>query len=243
MMEECHMLVKQLRRLPASVCVLAVVACSGDDVSDLPALDVEAITAVVARGADARPLKLNHSGLEPVWTVSKDQELACGGTAVAGGLVGGRASFTHLGASWVDVSAAWDVANLIATPARYQPVGPAGGPVAPVLGASGYPYAFHHDPETGDCQQTVSATGEVVLTAANGDRLHGSITGGEAHRMDFILPGDGVETFAEVTVTGGTGRFADATGSFVVHTIARITPTLRFAITLAEIMPGGTLGF
>jgi hypothetical protein len=112
-----------------------------------------------------------------------------------------------------------------------------------VLGASGYPYAFHHDPATGDCQQTVWATGEVVLTAANGDRLHGAITGGEAHRLDFILSGDGVETFAEVAVTGGTGRFADATGSFVVHTIARITPTLRFAITLAEIMPGGTLGY
>jgi hypothetical protein len=29
----------------------------------------------------------------------------------------------------------------------------------------------------------------------------------------------------------------------VVHTIARITPTLRFKITLAEIMPGGRIGF
>jgi hypothetical protein len=237
------MRVKQLLRLPASVCVFAVIACSGDEVSDLPALDVDAITAVLAPGADARPLKLNHSGLEPVWTVSKDQEMACGGPAVAGGQVGGSARFTHLGASWVEVSAAWDVGNLITTPPQYQPVGPAGGPVAPVIGASGYPYAFHYDPATGDCQQTVAATGEVVLTAANGDRLHGAITGGEAHRLDFIIPGDGVETFAEVSVTGGTGRFANATGSFVVHTIARITPTLRFAITLADIMPGGTLGY
>jgi hypothetical protein len=156
--------------------------------------------------------------------------------------VGGKASFSHLGQSWVEVSAAWDVANLLTTPAQYEPVGPAGGPVAPVIGQSGYPHAFHYDPATGTCQQTVSATGKVVLTAANGDRLFGDITGGEAHRLDFLFAGDGVETFAAVDVTGGTGRLAGATGSFVVHTIARITPTLRFRITLAEIMPGGTIG-
>ncbi|MGD2071584.1 MAG: hypothetical protein PVI57_23165, partial [Gemmatimonadota bacterium] len=67
------------------------------------------------------------------------------------------------------------------------------------------------------------------------------ITGGEAHRLDFILPGDGVESFLEVTVTGGTGQFASATGSFVAHVIVRFMPTLRFDITLAEILPGGTL--
>jgi hypothetical protein len=73
--------------------------------------------------------------------------------------------------------------------------------------------------------------------------VFGNITGGEAHRLDFIINGDGVESFVEVAVTGGTGRFAGATGSFVVHSIARIQPTLRFAITLAEILPGGTLGY
>ena len=56
-----------------------------------------------------------------------------------------------------------------------------------------------------------------------------------------LLPGDGVESFVEVTVTGGTGQFANATGSFVAHVIVRLMPTLRFDITLAEILPGGTL--
>jgi hypothetical protein len=157
--------------------------------------------------------------------------------------VGGKGNFSHLGQSSVNVSAAWDVGHLIQTPARYSPVGPAGGPVAPVLGQNDYPYAFNYDPIAKACGQTVSATGKVILTASNGDRLFGDITGGEAHRLDFILNGDGVETFAEVQVSGGTGRFANATGEFVVHTIARILPTLRFAITLAEILPGGTVGY
>lgn len=223
------------------LCLLLTVGCGSE--SEVPALDVEAITGVIAAGADARPLKLSHQQLTPVWTVSKDQELSCGGAAIAGGLVGGKGNFAHLGTSWVDVSAAWDVGNLLTTPPEYTPVGPAGGPVAPVIGQAGYPYAFQYDPETGSCASTVQATGKVILTAANGDRLSGDITGGEAHRLDFILPGDGVETFAEVAVTGGTGRLADASGSFVVHMIARIQPTLRFAITLAEILPGGTLGY
>jgi hypothetical protein len=157
--------------------------------------------------------------------------------------VGGKGDFTQLGSSAVDVSAAWNIGNLLKTPPRYSPVGPAGGPVAPVIGQSGYPYAFHYNPQTGKCGQAVAATGKAVLTASNGDQVFGNITGGEAHRLDFIINGDGVESFVEVAVTGGTGRFAGATGSFVVHSIARIQPTLRFAITLAEILPGGTLGY
>lgn len=220
------------------------VAC-GVPFDDSPAaepLSPEAISAFLARGPQARPLALNHQQLEPIWTVSRDQEESCGGGGVAGGLVGGKGNFTHLGQSTVQVSAAWDTRSLLPS-GQYTPVGPAGGPVAPVLGQADYPYDFHYDPDAGVCGQDVSATGKVVLTAANGDLLMGDIVGGEAHRLDFIIDGDGVETFAEVVVTGGTGRFSDATGSFVVHLIARMLPTLRFAITLAEIMPGGTLGY
>ncbi|HUF65127.1 MAG TPA: hypothetical protein VMM17_04050, partial [Gemmatimonadaceae bacterium] len=166
---------KQLLQVSALAGMVSLTACADDDGSEISGLEVEAIAAVIVPGADARPLKLNHHGLVPVWTVSKDQELACGGPAVAGGEVGGRASFTHLGASSVQVSAAWDVGNLIAGPAQYEPVGPAGGPVAPVLGQSGYPYAFHYDPESDSCQPGAVATGKVVLTAANGDRLFGDI--------------------------------------------------------------------
>ena len=224
-------------------CLLGTIACASPDGSDIPGAGVEAITAVLAARADARPVKLNHHALVPVWTVSRDQELGCGGPAVAGGQVGGSGNFSHLGQSAVDVSVAWNVGTLLQTPARYTPVGPAGGPVAPVLGQSSYPYAFHYNPTTGNCGQAVAATGNVVLTAANGDKVFGNVTGGEAHRLDFIFDGDGVEAFIEVAVTGGTGRFSGATGSFVVHTIARLTPTLNFDITLAEVLPGGTLGY
>jgi hypothetical protein len=203
-----------------------LIACGSDDPSGPPGV-----------------LELNNQHLAPLWTVSKGQELGCGGTGVAGGHVGGTGDFSSLGESTVDVSAAWDVPNLIQTTPQYTPVGPASGPVAPVLGQSDYPFAFHYDPETGDCQQTVEATGKVVLTAANGDRLYADITGGEAHKLDFIIDGDGVETFTRTMVTGGTGQFSDAAGSFVVHTIVRLTPTFRFEITLAEILPGGTLTY
>ena len=234
---------RTLRVAPVLVCAVSLIACDRDQGASIPALGVDEITALLSVGADARPLQLNHHGLTPVWTVSKDQELECSGQAVAGGLVGGKANFTHLGASSVEASAAWDVGHLIATAPRYTPEGPAGGPVAPVLGTGSYPYAFSYDPDTGECGTAVEATGEVVLVASNGDRLFGAITGGEAHRLDFLLPGDGVETFSEVAVIGGTGRFEEATGSFVMHTIARMLPTFRFAITRAEILPGGTLGY
>lgn len=228
----------------SSLCSLLLMsACGGGSGDDAPHVGVDAITAVLSVGAQARPVTLNHQALVPLWTVTKDQELACGAGAIAGAQVAGKGRFSHLGESAVDVSAAWNIGSLIQTPARYHPVGPASGPVAPVIGQSGYPYAFHHDPLGGGCAQTVVATGKVVLTAANGDRLFGDITGGEVHKLHFLVDGDGVEPFVEVAVTGGTGRFAGATGSFVVHTVARMQPTLRFVITLAEILPGGTLGY
>jgi hypothetical protein len=204
--------------------LISATACGSDDTTSPPGV-----------------LELNNQHLEPVWTVSKDQEIGCGGTGVAGGQVGGTGDFSALGESTVDVSAAWDISNLIQSTPEFTPVGPASGPVAPVIGQSGYPYAFHYDPETSSCKQNVQATGKVILTAANGDRLYGDITGGEAHKLDFIIDGDGVESFARTTVTGGTGQFAGASGSFTVHLIARMLPTLKFSITLAEILPGSTL--
>jgi hypothetical protein len=217
---------KQLTQGTGLLFLTLLMACGSDDPSGPPGV-----------------LDLNNQHLAPLWTVSKDQELECGGNGVAGGQVGGTGDFSSLGESTVDVSAAWDIANLIQTAPQYTPVGPATGPVAPVIGQSDYPYAFHYDPETGNCQQTVEATGKVVLTAANGDRLFADITGGEAHKLDFIIDGDGVETFTQTVVTGGSGQFSAATGSFVVHTIVRLQPTLRFEITLAEILPGGTLSY
>jgi hypothetical protein len=53
-----------------------------------------------------------------------------------------------------------------------------------------------------------------------------------------------VETFVIVAITGGTGRFADATGSFTMHTIIRFDMRLgAFVIDLAEMLPGGTINY
>ena len=59
---------------------------------------------------------------------------------------------------------------------------------------------------------TLSATGAATFTAANGDTLTATIAG-QATRT-------GLTTLSIVevyTVTGGTGRFADATGSFTLN--------------------------
>jgi hypothetical protein len=235
--------VSLLASLPLALAISLGCSNASADADHLPEAGPEAITAVLSRGADARALKLNHHDLTLLWGVTRSQEEGCGGAGIAGGEVGGKGEFTHLGRTTVSVSAAWDIAHLLSGPGQFKPVGPASGPVAPVLGRGQYPYAFHYDPFTGDCAPAVVATGKVVLTAANGDQLFGEITGGETHKLDFIVDGDGVETFAVVEVTGGTGRFAGATGSFVAHTIGRLQPTLKFGLTFAELLPGGTVGY
>jgi len=58
---------------------------------------------------------------------------------------------------------------------------------------------------------TQSATGTMTLTAANGDALIASFTG---HSQ---INGSLVTIVETATVTGGTGRFADASGSFTVN--------------------------
>jgi len=65
---------------------------------------------------------------------------------------------------------------------------------------------------------TVPATGTFTLTAANGDTIVGSLLG----RATIA---NGVATVVETaTITGGTCRFADATGSFTVaRTVVQAT--------------------
>ncbi len=56
---------------------------------------------------------------------------------------------------------------------------------------------------------TGAATGTFEFVAANGDTVFGTLTG------QSTLTAPGVLTIEETfTITGGTGRFADATGSF-----------------------------
>ena len=54
--------------------------------------------------------------------------------------------------------------------------------------------------------------GLIVITAANGDTLSAESTGSAT----LVAPGV-LATVDTATITGGTGRFADATGSFVLE--------------------------
>ena len=59
---------------------------------------------------------------------------------------------------------------------------------------------------------TLSATGAATFTAANGDTLTATIAGQATRTSPTTL--SIVENY---TITGGTGRFADATGSFALQ--------------------------
>lgn len=190
------------------------------------------------------PLEMSQGNLELQWAVVAAQEQACGGGRVAGGYMTGQANFTQLGLSSITMSAAWDIDRLI-DPPQFTPTSPAvGGPVATVLQGDEYPYAFHFAPAAQQCGNTVEATGEIVLTAANGDKVFGAVSGGETFRLDFQNPGDGIENFTIITVEGGTGRYENATGSFTAHTITRFDYTSsHFVMDLAEVLPGGTISY
>jgi hypothetical protein len=211
------------------------------------ATESSAIPAKKGPGSVDRPFKLSRSELSLDWGIERDWELACGGDEIAGGESSGFGNFTHLGRTEIHMSAAWDIGARIADPtqAEFTPVSPAAaGPFAPVYGSGDYPIQFRFNPFTGQCDQSLAATGTMRLTAANGDEVHGVVTGGETHRLDFIQEGDGIETFAIVSIDGGTGRFAGASGSFVVHTITRFDfDHMAFVIDLTEVLPGGTISY
>ena len=58
---------------------------------------------------------------------------------------------------------------------------------------------------------TMSSTGAATFTAANGDTLTATVAG---RRPDIPTTLSIVEVY---TITGGTGRFADATGGFTLE--------------------------
>ena len=63
---------------------------------------------------------------------------------------------------------------------------------------------------------TFAVEGTQIFTAANGDILNATITG------QFVPNADGnLEATLAGVITGGTGRFAGATGSYDFHIIAR----------------------
>jgi len=133
-------------------------------------------TAQAGNNPVDRPLKMSDAHLQLDWGITGTQELDCGGNKIAGGHSSGQGNFTHLGQSSIEVSAAWDIGHqLDPADAQFVPTGPAGGPVAPVLGTGAYPYQFQFNPFTGECSAAVAATGEVKITAANGDEVFGAM--------------------------------------------------------------------
>ena len=66
---------------------------------------------------------------------------------------------------------------------------------------------------------TMTSTGTATFTAANGDTLFASVAGQATRTSPTTL------SIVEVyTITGGTGRFADATGSFTLDsTVDQVT--------------------
>jgi len=75
---------------------------------------------------------------------------------------------------------------------------------------------------------TGTLTGVIVFTAANGDQLFCTVAGG------FISPTAATGTY---TFTGGTGRFANASGSadFIISTPDGIHFSVEFAGTLSSV--------
>ena len=67
---------------------------------------------------------------------------------------------------------------------------------------------------------TLRVEGDQIFTAANGDVLSASFDGQLAPREDGCLGGA-----LPATITGGSGRFAGATGSYDFHLVACPGPT------------------
>jgi hypothetical protein len=82
---------------------------------------------------------------------------------------------------------------------------------------------------TGDFPPTgpPTATGTWDFISANGDRLSATSIGGE----DQFIPPNISHVSATATIVGGTGRFADATGTFTL----RLVSTIDFASATASV--------
>ena len=65
---------------------------------------------------------------------------------------------------------------------------------------------------------TTASTGTFTFTAANGDQFFATTAGGE----DEFIPPNVSRVTLDATVVGGTGRFAAATGTFIIRSIGVI---------------------
>jgi hypothetical protein len=76
---------------------------------------------------------------------------------------------------------------------------------------------FTHDLTVDLLTRTATGTGHLI--AANGDNIYTTITGS----LELIAPGIGSVTEFD-TITGGTGRFAGAQGSFMMERLVDGVP-------------------
>jgi len=178
-------------------------------------------------GEQAKPLRGTFADFEPVWVVSHRLEELCNGL-VAGAEVKSAGIVSHLGRSQVRASAAWDWGQLAA--GSFEPDGPVTAFSASII--SEYPHTF--------CSQPATATGRVTIVAANGDEVHGVVVGGEVYELAFDQPGDGQEQFMVVRIEGGTGRFEDASGRMVIHSIVNL---VDMELLTSHLMPGATIRY
>ena len=193
-------------------------------------------TAFAGPGKSARPLRGSFDSVAVVQVQNHLLEQTCSGGPFAGADTTSTGRVSHLGQVTTEISTAWNWGN----PATgdYTPTVPATDSSATVVGA----HAFSGQqvfPSFG-CNIPWETTGIVTLTAANGDKVTGTVEGGEIYELGFAVPGDGQESFIEVMITGGTGRFAGATGSFVTHSIIDL---VTGAVLSSEILPGGVIGY
>lgn len=205
-------------------------------------------TACSPAGPVATAFEMSEPDVAMQWVISAFQEQACAAPRVAGGEIAGTATFGALGQLALTMSAAWDIeaANPDPDAASYEPDSPdAGGPFAPVLSGDDYPYPFVASPFPSDvCGPSETATGELELSAGDGDTITGVVTGGETHRLDVNVQGDGIETFVEIEFNGGTGAFANASGYALLHLITHVDPSvMQFVIDEVEVLAGGTIRY
>lgn len=94
-------------------------------------------------------------------------------------------------------------------------------------------YTFEFDAVVNQATRTQVGPGAMVITSANGDTITAEGSGGQA-----TLVSPGVLSIVDpATITGGTGRFADATGSFVIRRtffVAMGVTTGSFAGTISS---------
>lgn len=81
---------------------------------------------------------------------------------------------------------------------------------------------------------SATATGTIDFVAANGDVLHTTTAGSE----DGFTPPNISTVSSLATITGGTGRFAGASGTITV----RFTQVIDFAAGTAEVVSGSLDG-